>query len=103
MFNVAKSHTRAGEWMEAQLFYEEVLKCTESTNTDQSSKVAAVKNNLAQILRHQRRLKEAEELQVQVVETKKRLFSHEQPVILSCVENLATIYSDQGRWKEAEE
>jgi hypothetical protein len=40
IFNVAKAHTTLGEWMEAKLFLEDVLKHTEST---QRSEVKLIK------------------------------------------------------------
>jgi tetratricopeptide (TPR) repeat protein len=47
--------------------------------------------------------KEAEELEVQVMETRKRLLGAEHPDTLTSMTNLALTYSNQGRWKEAEE
>ncbi|KAF2798308.1 hypothetical protein K505DRAFT_110599, partial [Melanomma pulvis-pyrius CBS 109.77] len=49
------------------------------------------------------RLKEAEELQLQVVEIRKRVFGEEHPDTLIGKGNLALMYSKQGQWKEAEE
>jgi tetratricopeptide (TPR) repeat protein len=49
------------------------------------------------------RYEEAEELQVQVMETSKRVLSDEHPDTLISMANLASTYSNQGRWKEAEE
>jgi tetratricopeptide (TPR) repeat protein len=49
------------------------------------------------------RYSEAEELEVQVVQTRKRVLGNEHPDTLSSMINLASTYSDQGRWKEAEE
>ena len=42
-------------------------------------------------------------LEVQVVETKKRVLGREHPDILTSMGNLALTYGDQGRLKEAEE
>ena len=49
------------------------------------------------------RWKEAEELQVQVMETGSRVLGKEHPDTLTSIANLASTYSNQGRWKEAEE
>jgi hypothetical protein len=49
------------------------------------------------------RWKEAEDLQVQVMETRKRVLGAKYPSTPNSMNNLASIYGDQGRWKEAEE
>jgi tetratricopeptide (TPR) repeat protein len=49
------------------------------------------------------RYKEAEELQMQVMETRKRVLGNEDPSTLTSMANLASMYRNQGRWKEAEE
>ncbi|KAI0388617.1 hypothetical protein F5Y17DRAFT_191065, partial [Xylariaceae sp. FL0594] len=49
------------------------------------------------------RYNEAEELFVQVMETRKRVLGAEHPDTLASMANLASTYSNQGRWKEAEE
>ena len=48
------------------------------------------------------RLTEAEELEVQVLESRRRALGEEHPDTLSSMSNLASIYRDQGRWTEAE-
>jgi tetratricopeptide (TPR) repeat protein len=49
------------------------------------------------------RYKEAEELHVQVMQTRKRVLGDDHPDTLISMVNLALTYSNQGRWKEAEE
>jgi len=49
------------------------------------------------------RWKEAEELEVQVMETRKRVLGEEHPDTLTSIDSLASTYRNQGRWKEAEE
>ncbi len=49
------------------------------------------------------RWEKAEELEVQVMETRKRVRGEERPETLTSIVNLALTYMDQGRWKEAEE
>ena len=48
------------------------------------------------------RYNEAEELFVQVMETRKRVLGDEHPDTLTSMSNLALTYRNQGRWKEAE-
>ncbi|CAN9280448.1 unnamed protein product [Alternaria alternata] len=57
----------------------------------------------AMVLYSDGRYEEAEELEVQVLETRKRVLSDEHPDTLSSMANLASTYRNQGRWKEAEE
>jgi tetratricopeptide (TPR) repeat protein len=47
--------------------------------------------------------KKAEELGVQVMETRSRVLGQEHPSTLTSMANLASTYRNQGRWKEAEE
>ena len=59
--------------------------------------------NLVSAYGNQRRWKKAEELQVHVMEARKRDFGQEHRVTLSGVPNLASVYTNQGRLKEAKE
>ena len=47
--------------------------------------------------------KEAEQLRVQVSETRKRVLGEEHPDTLTSMAHLALTYLDQGRWEEAEQ
>ena len=47
--------------------------------------------------------KEAEELEVQAIETRKRVLGKEHPDTLTSIGNLAATFRSQGRWEEAEE
>jgi tetratricopeptide (TPR) repeat protein len=58
---------------------------------------------LASTYKDQGRWKEAEDLEVQVMETRKRVLGAEHPDTLTSIANLASTYRDQGRWKEAED
>jgi hypothetical protein len=49
------------------------------------------------------RYKEAEDLELQVMQMRKRVLGDEHPDTLTSINNLASTYSKQGRWKEAEE
>ncbi|KAJ5667624.1 hypothetical protein N7507_003488 [Penicillium longicatenatum] len=59
-------------------------------------------NLLAAAYRDEGRWQEAEQLLVQVIETRKIKLCENHPDILSSMANLASIYREQGRWKEAE-
>ena len=59
--------------------------------------------NLVSTYRNQGRWKEAESLEVQVVEMRKRVVGEEHPGTLRIMGNLSTAYRNQGRWEEAEE
>jgi tetratricopeptide (TPR) repeat protein len=52
---------------------------------------------------NQGRWKEAEELNVQAMQMRKRVLGDEHPDTLTSMANLASTYMNQGRWKEAEE
>ena len=66
----------------------------------QSSFSNASMANLASTFWNQGRWKEAEELELQVMETSPRVLGEEHPSTLTSMANLASTY---GRWKEAEE
>ena len=80
IMNVVSSHMKLGEWMEAQLLQEEVLKSVEG---DDSWAVEAIKNNLASTYQNQGRWKEAEELFIQVMDTRKRILGLQHPDTLT--------------------
>lgn len=65
--------------------------------------VIALKAILAIVHINQWQWKEAEELQIQVVKTQKRLLGKEHPETLTSIHNLASTFRDQGRWKETEQ
>ena len=102
VINVVRSHKNLGEWMEEQLLQEEILKYLNIGGAP-STAIETVKSNLAQTYRGQGRWKEAEEILVQVIETRKRALGQEHPSTLINKANLALTYRNQGRWKEAEE
>ena len=57
--------------------------------------------NLASTYRNQGRWKEAEELDVQVMETRKRVLGQEHPDTLTSMNNLAFTWKEHGRVAEA--
>ncbi|KAI5813323.1 hypothetical protein BZA77DRAFT_373883, partial [Pyronema omphalodes] len=58
---------------------------------------------LASTYRHSQRFTEAEELQVKVLEARRRVLGEEHPHNFTTMHNLATIYYCQGRFLVAEE
>jgi tetratricopeptide (TPR) repeat protein len=60
-------------------------------------------SSLSRVYYDEGRWKEAEELEVQVMETRKRVLGAEHPDTLTSMANLASTFWNQGRWKEAEE
>jgi len=59
-------------------------------------------SNLASIFSNQGRWKEAEQLEVEIMEARKTACGNEHPHTLVSMSNLASTYRYQGRWKEAE-
>jgi len=59
--------------------------------------------NLASTFWNQERWKEAEELDMQVMKTRRKVLGQEHPSTLMSMANLASTCQNQGRWKEAEE
>ena len=101
VIDVFQSHAKLGEWMEAQLLQEELLKNVQFEGTH-STTVESIKNNLALTYQKQGQWKEAEELFVQVMEATLKVLGQEHPDTLTSMANLASTCSNQGRWKEAE-
>ncbi|KAJ6109868.1 hypothetical protein N7486_002103 [Penicillium sp. IBT 16267x] len=58
--------------------------------------------NLASTYRKQGRWEEAEQLDVQVMETRKTKLGEDHPDTLTSMANLASTYRKQGRWEKAE-
>jgi len=58
---------------------------------------------VGQVLWQEGRWKEAEELQVKVLEARRRVLGEEHPGTIRAMANLAVTYWNQGRWKEAKE
>ena len=60
-------------------------------------------SSLASAYRSQGRLREVEELEVEITRTRKRVLGLEHPETLTSMANLASTYLHQGRWNEAKE
>ncbi|RYP30524.1 hypothetical protein DL767_006201 [Monosporascus sp. MG133] len=72
-----------------------------STYTNQGRTLVSMAN-LASTYKSQGRFKEAESLEVQVMETRKTVLGPDCPDTLTSMANLASTYGNQGRLKEAE-
>ncbi|KAF1964408.1 kinesin light chain 3 [Bimuria novae-zelandiae CBS 107.79] len=70
---------------------------------DDDEEILQLASKCAMALYSDGRYEEAEELQVQVMQTRKRVLTDEHPATLTSMNNLAETYRNQGRWKEAEE
>lgn len=79
-----------------------ILRLTRDGITPNSS-IAGSPRLKSVILKNEGLWGEAEELEMQVMETRKRMLGMEHPDTLTSMANLASIYRNQGRWKEAEE
>ena len=60
-------------------------------------------DNFALVHTNQGRWKEAVELDIQVVEMRRKVFGAEHPDTLTSMGNLALVYTNQEQWKAAEE
>ncbi|MCJ1242728.1 hypothetical protein MMC14_010737, partial [Varicellaria rhodocarpa] len=69
--------------------------------TEREERLAAM-SSLASSYREHGMYSRAERLEVQVMETRKRVLGEEHPDTLSSMANLASTYRNQGRWTEAE-
>jgi hypothetical protein len=61
----------------------------------------SIMGNLALTFWNQGRWDEVEELEVRVMETRKKVLGVEHPDTLTSMANLASTYRNQGRWGEA--
>jgi hypothetical protein len=80
-----------------------VLSYDRSVSTDEAVAKASLLHCTAGFMLNQGKWNKAEELQLQAVETLKRVLGQEHPDTLTSIANLASTYRNQGRWKEAEE
>ncbi|KAK3169846.1 hypothetical protein OEA41_009230 [Lepraria neglecta] len=60
-------------------------------------------NNLAEVIRHQGKYEEAEEMHRQILALKETVLGKEHPHTLGSMNNLASVLDSQGKYKEAEE
>ncbi|KAK5673906.1 hypothetical protein LTS10_013321 [Elasticomyces elasticus] len=91
-----------GHWEKSEkLFFAARTWCREKLGEEHVDTLRAMAN-LASTYRNQGRWKEAEELEVKVVDARSRVLGEEHHT-LSAITNLASTYRIQGWWKEAEE
>lgn len=95
------SHENRKLWQ--QYLPHSLLVLEESDIQKQQEKYVELRENVGACLYRDGRYNDAEELQVQVVETRKQVLGPEHPSSLTSMANLASIYRKQGRWKKAEE
>ncbi|CZR69913.1 uncharacterized protein PAC_19813 [Phialocephala subalpina] len=93
LWSVAQILKHLGEHKEAEERVREAIQCYKLTSIA----------NLASTYSSQGRWKEAEELFVQVMETRKTKLGANHSTTLTSMANLASTYWKQGRWDEAEE
>ncbi|KAI0616951.1 kinesin light chain 3 [Pyrenophora tritici-repentis] len=95
------NHSNRSKWRRLLPHAQYALSYSPADNDDEERTRLASK--CATALFSDGRYEEAEELQVQVMETRKRVLGDEHPNTLTSMGNLAATYRNQGRWKEAEE
>ncbi|KAJ0358883.1 hypothetical protein COL26b_014447 [Colletotrichum chrysophilum] len=84
----------------AQFCTKAVSTRTETLGEEHPSTLTSMAN-LASTYRNQGRWKEAEELEVRVMETRKRVLGEEHPNTLTSMHNLVFTWKDLERWKDA--
>ncbi|KAL4789255.1 P-loop containing nucleoside triphosphate hydrolase protein [Aspergillus venezuelensis] len=119
--NIADCLASDGRYYEAEPLYRELLGWNQEKNGREHPDTMDSMANLASTYRNQGRWNEAEELQVQVMETSKTgrwseaeklevqvmetlktVLGDKHPNTLNSMANLASTYQHQGRWNEAE-
>jgi tetratricopeptide (TPR) repeat protein len=104
MWKYAKSMHSDGLYREAEKPFQELFEARKKLKEegDPDKELLTCMAWLASTYRNQGRWNEAEKLEVQVIETTKRVLGEEHPDMLSSMANLASTYRNQGRWNEAE-
>jgi tetratricopeptide (TPR) repeat protein len=87
----------------AEQFYKREIKDTRDPFTETHWLSLLLSSQFGKLLESQGQWKEVEELQVQVMETRKKVLGVEHPDTLNSMANLASTYRNQGGWKEAKE
>ncbi|PYH28818.1 uncharacterized protein BO87DRAFT_401923 [Aspergillus neoniger CBS 115656] len=107
-------HLATRNWMrKSQQFRVQILKTAaqlskvfpndDHANRQEQEKYIDLIEKICWCLYSDGRWKEAEELQVQVLQLHKRVLGPEHPDTLGSMNNVALIYRNQGRWKKAQE
>jgi tetratricopeptide (TPR) repeat protein len=95
------NHSNRSKWRRLLPHVQYTL--SHSSADDDDEERLRLASRCAMTLSSDGRWKEAEELQVQVMRTRKRVLTDDHPNTLGSMNNLAATYREQGRWKEAEE
>jgi tetratricopeptide (TPR) repeat protein len=93
-------HSNRSKWRRLLPHAQYVLSHSQKDDDDEKLDLA---RKCAMTLYIDGQYKRAEELQVQVMQTRKRVLGDEHPDTLVSMNNLASTYKSQGRWKDAEE
>ena len=99
---LANTYRDKGRWDEAELLFSHVYNLNLQLGAENPDTLIS-KENTASTYRDQGRWNDAEQLEVQVMDMRKKLLGAEHPDTLSSMANLANIYRAQGRWNEAEQ
>jgi tetratricopeptide (TPR) repeat protein len=94
-------HSNRSKWRRLLPHAQYVL--SHSLADDDDDERLSLASKFARTLFRDGQYKDAEDLFVEVMETKKRVLTLKHPDTLASMGNLASTYSNQGRWKEAEE
>jgi len=97
------SNTANYNLVNAQLELQKDLAAINSILYNAFTLLTTIKDSLAVIFTLRGLWQDAEELEVQVMETRKRVLGAEHRDTLAGINNLAFTFWNQGRWKEAEE
>ncbi|KAJ3523319.1 hypothetical protein NM208_g12500 [Fusarium decemcellulare] len=92
-----------GSYDAAEKYISPVLKWKQGVLGNDHSSTLDVMVDLATVYWEQGRLKEAELMELRIIEGRKKIFGEEHPSTLNAMHNLASTYYDQGRWSEAKE
>jgi hypothetical protein len=94
------NHSNRSKWRRLLPHAQYVLSHTQKDDDEERLDLA---QKCAMALHSDGQYKGAEELEVQVMQTRKTVLGEEHPSTLISMANLASTYRNQGRWKEAKE
>ncbi|KAK6429383.1 hypothetical protein LTR95_014469 [Oleoguttula sp. CCFEE 5521] len=103
LYNAGWFVSEQGNYALALAFNRAVLMLDEDLYGEEDENTLSCMSDLALTYRDQGRWKEAEKLQVKVLEARRRVLGEEHVDTLRSMHNLASTYWDQGRRNEAEE
>jgi tetratricopeptide (TPR) repeat protein len=97
LYNVALILQDAEEYEETGKRFQEIIEASEGPSTEEHLYKLAYMENPAFIYKKKNQLEKAEDLFLQVIQTRKRVQGVDHPDTLSSIANLASIYVDEGR------